>query len=146
MNKKYDNRLGVAGWALGGRWGLERYAYTLHRITGLGILSYFLLHIFVTSTRVLGGREVWEAVMGFLHSPMFKIGEMLVYIAFCYHAFNGLRLVLIELGIMVGKPEEPIYPYKSSLNVQRPLLVVCMLLAGLFIVLGGYNFFKLTVH
>jgi len=45
------NRLGMRGWAVGGRWGLERYLYTLHRVTGLALLAYFLLHIFVTSSR-----------------------------------------------------------------------------------------------
>jgi succinate dehydrogenase / fumarate reductase cytochrome b subunit len=137
------NQLGIIGWGLGGRWGIERYVYTIHRITGLSLLAYFLLHIFVTYARVMG-KESWEATMAFLDHPVFKIGELLVFFAFCLHALNGLRLVLIEFGIAVGKPEEPIYPYRSSLNTQRPLLIGCMMVAGLFIVLGGYNFLRLT--
>jgi len=39
--KRHDNRLGLWGWIGGGRWGAERYAYILHRITGLGHLFYF---------------------------------------------------------------------------------------------------------
>ncbi len=141
--RKHGNNLGLLGWGIGGRWGVERYAYTLHRITGVGILLYFILHIFVTSSRILG-KEAWEITMGFLHHPLFKFGEMLVYIAFCYHALNGVRLILIELGFSVGKPEEPVYPYRSSLNVQRPLLLLCMVAAGVFIILGGYNFIRLN--
>ena len=62
--KGHPNRLGLWGWLGGGRWGLERYLYTLHRLTGLGLLVYFLLHIVVTSSRALGrrpGKRRWGA-------------------------------------------------------------------------------------
>ncbi|MEW6756877.1 MAG: hypothetical protein AB1347_01540 [Acidobacteriota bacterium] len=136
--KRHDNRLGIWGWLGGGRWGVERYAYALHRITGLSILLYFLMHIVVTSLRAKG-IYLWTEG-GMLHKPIFRVGEFLVFLAFAYHAFNGLRLVLVELGFAVGKPIEPVYPYRTSLNVQRPLLIVMMLLAGLFVVLGGAEF------
>lgn len=136
--KRYDNRLGIWGWLGGGRWGVERYAYILHRITGLGILFYFLLHIVVTSLRARG-IYLWEEPH-MLDQPIFKFGEFLVFAAFAYHAFNGIRLVLVELGFAVGRPIEPVYPYKTSLNVQRPLLIGMMVLAFVFLVLGGYHF------
>ena len=43
--KGHPNHLGIWGWLGGGSWGPERYLYTLHRVTGLGLLAYFLLHI-----------------------------------------------------------------------------------------------------
>jgi len=135
--KRFDNRLGIWGWLGGGRWGPERYAYILHRLTGLGILFYFLLHIFVTSLRARG-LYLWTG-NGFFHRPIFKLGEFLVFGAFAYHALNGIRLVLVELGFAVGKPIEPVYPYKTSLNVQRPLLVGMMILTCIFLALGGYS-------
>ena len=136
--KRYDNRLGVWGWLGGGRWGIERYAYILHRLTGLGILSYFLLHIVVTSLRAKG-IYLWTEG-GFFHQPIFKVGEYLVFSAFAYHAFNGVRLILIELGFAVGKPFEPVYPYKTSLSVQRPLFIVMMILAAIFLAAGTIEF------
>jgi len=140
--KRYKNKLGIYGWALGGRWGVERYAYTLHRITGLGILSYFMAHIFVTSSRALG-QGTWEKAMEAVHHPVFLLGEYLVYAAFAFHAMNGIRLVLVELGFAVGAPEEPVYPYKTSLNVQRPLLVIFTVLAGIIAFAGIYNLMQL---
>jgi len=136
--KRYDNRLGVWGWLGGGRWGIERYAYILHRLTGLGILSYFLLHIVVTSLRAKG-IYLWTEG-GFFHQPIFKAGEYLVFSAFAYHAFNGVRLILVELGFAVGKPFEPVYPYKTSLSVQRPLFIVMMILAAIFLAAGTIEF------
>jgi succinate dehydrogenase / fumarate reductase cytochrome b subunit len=144
-HKMAVNRLGIIGWAFGGRWGTERYIYTLHRLTGLGLLFYFLIHIFVTSSRLFG-KVTWESVMGVVNNPLFHFGELLVYVAFCFHALNGIRLVLIELGFAVGKPEEPVYPYRSSLNVQRPLLIIIMLAASVCSLLGGYDIFYLVAH
>jgi succinate dehydrogenase / fumarate reductase cytochrome b subunit len=140
--KRHDNRLGVWGWLGGGRWGIERYAYILHRLTGLGMLCYFLMHIVVTSLRA-SGRYLWVEG-GFFHRPVFKFGEFLVFAAFAYHAFNGVRLVLVELGFAVGRPIEPIYPYRTSLLVQRPLLIAMMALALAFLALGGYEFLGLA--
>jgi len=57
---------------------------------------------------------------------------------------NGIRLVLVELGFAVGKPIEPIYPYRTSLNVQRPLLVSMMVLAAVLLAAGGYEFLGLA--
>lgn len=134
--ERHDNRLGVWGWLGGGRWGLERYAYAVHRLTGLALLGYFLMHVGVTSLRALGVYLWTEG--GLLHAPVFKVGEYLVFAAFVLHALNGIRLVLVELGFAVGRPIEPVYPYKSSLNVQRPLLIVMMLAAFALLVAGAY--------
>ena len=136
VTKGRPNRLGVAGWLGGGRWGFERYLYTLHRVTGLGLLTYFLMHIFVTTFRAFGP-ESWEFAMGTVSGPVFKIGEYLVFLAFAFHAVNGVRLGLIELGFGVGKPIEPVYPYRTSVDVQRPLAIGVMILAAIIAGLGG---------
>ena len=138
----HPNRLGVWGWLGGGRWGAERYLYTLHRVTGLGLLAYFLLHVIVTSSRAFGS-SAWETTMARVSGPVFAVGEFLVFAAFALHGLNGLRLVLVELGWAIGKPIEPVYPYRTSVDEQRPLAIGIMLLAGLLIVAGGFDFFVL---
>jgi len=140
--KRYDNHLGVIGWLGGGRWGLERYLYIVHRVTGVGILLFFILHIFESSLRIFG-EEAWRGAMDAVKYPVFKAGEFLVFVGFAYHALNGIRLILIELGLAVGKAEEPIYPYRSSLNTQRPLLIAVMVISAILIISGGYDFFFL---
>jgi len=141
----HPNRLGIWGWLGGGKWGAERYLYTLHRLTGLGLLFYFLLHIVVTSARAFGP-DAWKASMGRVSGGVFVIGEFLVFAAFAFHAFNGVRLALIELGFVIGRPIEPIYPYRTSVHEQRPLALVVMLLAGVVLVAGGYNFLVHLSH
>jgi succinate dehydrogenase / fumarate reductase, cytochrome b subunit len=140
-NKGQPNRLGLKGWLTGGRWGFERYLYTLHRVTGLGLLTYFLLHIIVTSSRALG-RTSWESAMGAVSGGVFKVGEFLVFAAFAFHAVNGIRLFLVELGIGIGRPIEPVYPYRTSVDVQRPLAIGVMVLAAILALAGGIGFLE----
>jgi succinate dehydrogenase / fumarate reductase cytochrome b subunit len=140
MQNRLKNNLGFWGWLGGGRYGAERYAYALHRLTGLGILAYFLMHIFVTGSR-LGGPERWDSTMAFFGKPSFKIGEFLVFLAFVYHAINGIRLVLVELGYLVGRPGLPSYPYNYSTLRQRPLFVAVMVIAAVLMIIGGADFY-----
>jgi len=140
MQIRQQNQLGLVGWLGGGRYGVERYAYALHRVTGLGILAYFLMHIFVTGTR-LRGPEEWESTMQFFGTPSFKVGEFLVFLAFAFHAINGIRLVLAELGYTIGRPGLPSYPYSYSTLRQRPLFVAVMIIAAALMIIGGADFF-----
>ncbi len=139
---RQKNRLGLWGWLGGGRYGMERYAYSLHRLTGLGILVYFILHIFVTGTRV-DGEQRWEGAMAYFGRPLFKWGEFLVFLAFVFHALNGIRLTLAELGYTLGTPGRPVYPYVDSTMRQRPLFLAMMILAAVLVIIGGANFFMI---
>jgi succinate dehydrogenase / fumarate reductase cytochrome b subunit len=97
------------------------------------------MHIFVTTSRAFG-KQAWETAMSLVTGPLFKTGEYLVFLAFAFHAVNGIRLVLIELGFGVGRPIEPVYPYRTSVDVQRPLAIGVMVVAAIIAVLGGVQF------
>lgn len=140
MQQRFKNRLGFWGWLGGGRYGMDRYAYTLHRLTGLGILAYFIMHIFVTGQR-LQGEAHWESTMTFFGSSFFKAGEFLVVLAFAFHAINGIRLILVELGWMIGKPGTPSFPYSYSTLRHRPVFVVAMVIAAVLMIVGGVDFY-----
>jgi succinate dehydrogenase/fumarate reductase cytochrome b subunit len=106
----------------------------------------------VTSARA-SGAGAWETSMGRVSGPpgtarglFFTAGEFLVFAAFAFHAFNGIRLALVELGFIIGRPIEPVYPYRTSVHEQRPLAIVMMLAAGLLLVTGGYNVFVHYSH
>ncbi len=140
-----QNYLGVGGWVWGGKYKLERYLYLLHRVTGLGLILFVIIHLIMTTVFRIQGQNIWEATMAILHNPWFKFGEYLVVVAFSYHALNGLRLVLQELGFALGHPTPPIYPYQDSLRKKRPwtyvMLAVVVVLAAVFLfdfVKGGW--------
>ncbi|MBE3598672.1 MAG: succinate dehydrogenase, cytochrome b556 subunit [Limnochordaceae bacterium] len=133
--RRLSRRLGVKGWVYAGRYPLERYLYTLHRIAGLGLMLYLPLHVWVTGQR-LKGPEVWERTMAALSTPVFRFGEFLVLAAFLFHALNGIRLLLGHLGYSLGRPATPVYPYPVALHRQRPLTSILMILAGVLIAVG----------
>ena len=132
-----QNYLGARGWIWAGRYKLERYLYLLHRITGLGILLFVLIHLIMTTVFRIQGQDIWESTITILNNPWFKVGEYLVVVAVIYHGVNGLRLVLQELGFTLGRPTPPIYPYKDSLRKKRPLTIamiaVVVILAAIFL-------------
>lgn len=133
------NYLGIKGWLAAGRYGLERYLYFLHRLTGVGLIIYLLLHLVETSYR-LQGEAAWEAVMGLFDTPVFIVLEYVVMAAFIFHALNGIRLVLEELGFFLGRPRRPVYPYETSLQRQRPFMWIIGALVVVFLVLSFYDF------
>jgi succinate dehydrogenase / fumarate reductase cytochrome b subunit len=134
------NHLGIKGWVYAGRYSIERYLYLLHRVTGLGLVLYFLLHIIETGQR-MGGSVRWGALMALFDAPVFRILEYIVFVGFIFHALNGLRLHFTELGFFLGKPAQPVYPYPSSLKRHRPLTYILMGLAAVTLILGASSLF-----
>ena len=126
------NNLGAGGWVWAGNYKLERYLYILHRVTGLGIILFGLFHMIEATFFRIQGQSVWEATMALLEKPWFEAGLYLVALAFVIHALNGLRLILQEFGITLGKPTRPIYPYKDALRRRRPVTLVIVALIVIF--------------
>ena len=136
----YNNRLGIKGWLYAGRYSFERYLYLGHRLSGLGLIAYMSLHIIETANRIRG-EEAWAGLMALFASPPFRVIEYLLFIAAIFHAMNGLRLLLVELGFFLGKPKEPVYPYSTSVLRHRPLTYVVMILAFVAMALGSSSLF-----
>ena len=136
----YNNRLGIKGWMYAGRYAFERYLYLGHRLSGLGLIAYMVLHIIETANR-MRGEQAWQGLMALFASAPFRVIEYLLFAMAVFHAMNGTRLLLVELGFFLGKPKEPVYPYSSSVMRHRPLTYVIMVLAGLLILLGGSSLF-----
>jgi len=133
-----QNYLGARGWIWGGNYKLERYLYLLHRITGLGLILFVVIHLIITTIFRIQGQDIWEAAMTLLSNPWFKVGEYLVVLAFVYHGLNGLRLTIQELGLAMGKPIPPVYPWKDALRKQRPIITVMLVI---IVILGAIFFF-----
>jgi len=141
MAKKND--LGIRGWFYAGRYGPQRYAYTLQRLTGLGIIVYLLIHIFITGTKI-SGQETWNEVVRDLlvGNPLLHFGEFILFMAILIHAVNGFRLLWVELGFFLGRPIKNIYPYQTCLDRNRPFLYICVVLIAILAAVGVGDFFN----
>lgn len=71
------------------------WAWLLHRVSGLGILLFLFLHIL--DIYLVGvGREIFEQFLFFYHSPPFKVLVLGLLFGVFYHAFNGVRIILVD--------------------------------------------------
>lgn len=73
------------------------WAFILHRLSGLALLAYLPLHIYVTGT-LTKGPDSFNRTMFLLTSPFFHFLEWGLFGVILYHALNGVRLVLVDLG------------------------------------------------
>lgn len=82
--------------------GTGQWAYYLHRITGLGIFAYLLIH--VVDTALIGwGPKYFNAMMALYRNPFFKLGEIALFATVLFHSLNGIRIVIFDFWVGAGK-------------------------------------------
>jgi succinate dehydrogenase / fumarate reductase cytochrome b subunit len=82
MQRIYRGREGMISWAL-------------HRLTGLGVLLFLLIHI-ADIYVIAYGPEEFNSLLFIYHNIWFRLMEVLLVAALYYHAVNGLRIILID--------------------------------------------------
>jgi succinate dehydrogenase / fumarate reductase cytochrome b subunit len=83
----------LAGTLYRGREGM--WSWVLHRITGVAIYFFLLVHILDTSI-VRISPAAYNGVIDEYKQPIMGIGEFFLVVAIGYHALNGLRIILID--------------------------------------------------
>ncbi len=76
-----------------GREGM--WSWVLHRITGVAIFFFLLVHVLDTAL-VRVSPEAYNAVIGTYQTPIMGLGEVALVGAIVFHAFNGLRVILVD--------------------------------------------------
>jgi succinate dehydrogenase / fumarate reductase cytochrome b subunit len=121
MEHQDENKEGIGGMINPRRYGIERVAYLLMRLSGLGLLAYFIGHIYETS-KILQGEFGWNEVLEITQTTEGHV-LLAIVIAMCvFHTVNGIRVMLGEGGVGVGKPARPDYPYiPASQNARHKM-------------------------
>lgn len=83
----------IAGTVYRGREGM--WSWVLHRITGVAIYFFLLVHILDTSI-VRISPQAYNGVINEYKTPIMGLGEFFLVVAIGYHALNGLRIILID--------------------------------------------------
>ncbi len=73
------------------------WAYILHRLTGIGLVAYLFIHIWALSS-LTHGRAAFAEEMKTFTTPPFKVGEWLLGALVMFHAFNGIRIAVVDLA------------------------------------------------
>lgn len=70
-------------------------AWAFHRISGLAIWVFIVLHVF--DIWLSGANpELYDELLFLYASPVGRVGEALLGAALLYHALNGLRIVIMD--------------------------------------------------
>ena len=71
------------------------WSWVLHRITGVAIFFFLLVHVLDTAL-VRVSPEAYNAVMATYKTPIMGLGEAVLVAAIVFHAYNGLRIILVD--------------------------------------------------
>ena len=77
------------------RGGEGMWTWVVHRITGVGVFFFLLVHVLDTAL-VRVSPDTYDSVIATYKTPLVNLMEVGLVGAVLYHAFNGLRIILID--------------------------------------------------
>lgn len=72
-----------------------QWSWLLHRVTGLGVLLFLLIHI-VDITLIGFGKTVYNDSIAVFSTWPVRILSLALIGSLLYHAFNGVRIILVD--------------------------------------------------
>jgi succinate dehydrogenase / fumarate reductase cytochrome b subunit len=77
------------------RGGEGMWTWVLHRITGVSVFFFLLVHVLDTAL-VRVSPEAYDLVIATYKTPIVNLLEVGLVGAVLYHALNGLRVILVD--------------------------------------------------
>jgi succinate dehydrogenase / fumarate reductase cytochrome b subunit len=93
---------GPTAWVDVRRGAVGHWAFSLNRVTGLGLVFYLYLHLAVLSM-LLGGRTAWHGFLRVATTPAFLGLDVLLIFGLLFHGLNGLRVALVGTGLAANR-------------------------------------------
>lgn len=83
-----------------GNFKLGMWVWLLQRVTGLALVFYLFMHIWVISySAAVNGKIAFDSTLQTLQSPFFIALDLLLVATVLFHALNGIRILLFDFGI-----------------------------------------------
>jgi succinate dehydrogenase / fumarate reductase, cytochrome b subunit len=108
-------------------------AFLLHRLSGVALALYLLLHVFDISL-VMYGPKAFNAFLAFYHQWPFRIGLIVVMAGVVYHALNGLRIIIMDFSSWGVKYQRALW---YGVLVMTTLIGVPVLIKVVPEIIGG---------
>jgi len=87
-----------------GLWkGIGMWAWVLFRISGLILAAYLFVHVWVISQGRAGGPESLDSLFELFDHPILVFLDFMLVAAVLYHALNGVRIILMDLGVGIHR-------------------------------------------
>jgi succinate dehydrogenase / fumarate reductase, cytochrome b subunit len=84
------------------------WSWVLHRITGTAIYFFLLVHILDTAI-VRVSPSAYDAVIGTYATPVMGLGEAALVGAIVFHAYNGIRIILVDFWSFATKHQRTLF-------------------------------------
>jgi succinate dehydrogenase / fumarate reductase, cytochrome b subunit len=112
-----------------GREGM--WTWILHRLTGLGILLFLIMHVVETAT-VIYYPAIYDSFLAAYRSALFRFAEVLIIFAVLYHALNGLRIIVQDFWPLVMRHQRQMTWAVAAIVVLTMIPVTWIMVAPLF--------------
>jgi succinate dehydrogenase cytochrome b subunit len=104
------------------------WAYTLNRITGIGLVAYLYLHLGVLSL-LIRGQSAWDSFVAVARSPFVLTLDVILLAGILIHGLNGLRLAITGFGF--------------SVVTQKALFTIVMLIGAIILLIAAIKIFTI---
>ena len=108
-----------------------QWMWMLHRVTGLGVLLFLILHVAGMSSAFISV-DIHDRLLDLYKTPLFSIGELALAFGLIFHAVNGTRIALLEF-----KPE---WWQKQQLATRLAILITVVLAAPTIVIMAVASF------
>jgi len=105
-------------------------SYVLHRITGIGLAVYLIMHTWVLSSARQGSEQFSER-LGAVQSPLFHFLELFLAVAVFFHMLNGVRIIISDF-CSITRQHKVIFWIAAVLFVAAMVWSVAAVLPKLF--------------
>ncbi len=101
------------------------WSWLLHRVTGVAVLLFLLVHI-VDITMLGFGPTIYNNALSVFATPLVRFFSLALIASVLYHSFNGLRILIIDF-----------WPAGAQYQRLFAVLTILLTLAG-FISMGYF--------
>ncbi|CAN5832525.1 hypothetical protein BH23GEM3_BH23GEM3_12820 [soil metagenome] len=112
-----------------GREGM--WTWILHRLTGLGILAFLIIHVVETAT-VIYYPGIYDTFLDSYKTPLFRFAELAIFFAVIFHALNGLRIVVQDFRPMMMRNQRQLTWAAAAVTLLAMIPITWVMVAPLF--------------
>lgn len=108
-----------------------QWSWLLHRVTGLGVLLFLLIHI-VDITLIGFGRTVYNDSIAVFSAWPVRLLSLALIGSVMYHSFNGVRIILIDFWPAAYRYQRAMFYLVLLLTIASFLPMAFFVLAPIF--------------
>jgi succinate dehydrogenase / fumarate reductase cytochrome b subunit len=105
-----------------------QWAFVLHRITGFLVFMFLLLHV-VDVSLVNASPKLYNEVHDLYGNVLLRIFEVGLLGALVFHAFNGLRIVMIDF-------------FPGAIRSEKVMFTIVLFFTVILTAVGGFIILK----